>query len=212
MHYATSWKVAGSSPDEVDFFLIYLILPTALWPSGRLSLLQKWVPQESSWGVKGGQRVRLTTLPPSVSRMSRKCGNLGFSQRYKPPWPITWISFYISGLLVKFQMCGLYTEDWKWKLCVSRAVRPGSHCCEYLRRLRSSRLTPRSLVHGYETSASSSGWRRDGRPSYMVQRWSCRLVFERCSFRILAVTPGAPTEVIVVPVSTSSKIPRQYLY
>jgi hypothetical protein len=31
-HYATGWKVAGSSPDEVDFFLIDLILPAALWP------------------------------------------------------------------------------------------------------------------------------------------------------------------------------------
>jgi hypothetical protein len=30
--YATSRKVAGSSPDEVDFVSIYLILPAALWP------------------------------------------------------------------------------------------------------------------------------------------------------------------------------------
>jgi hypothetical protein len=31
MDYATSWKVAGSRPDEVnDFFSIYLILPDAL--------------------------------------------------------------------------------------------------------------------------------------------------------------------------------------
>jgi hypothetical protein len=34
---ATSRKVAGSSPDEVDFS-IYLILPAALWAWGQLSL------------------------------------------------------------------------------------------------------------------------------------------------------------------------------
>jgi hypothetical protein len=44
-------------------------------------------------GIKCGWCVELTSLPPSMSRLSRQCGILNISQPYMPPWPVTEIVF-----------------------------------------------------------------------------------------------------------------------
>jgi hypothetical protein len=86
-----SRKVAGSRHGEVTELSNLPQHSSCTMPLEFTQPLTTLVPETETcfWIVQCGRFLRITTSPPSVSRLSRNCGIFDFAQPYRLPQPVT---------------------------------------------------------------------------------------------------------------------------
>jgi hypothetical protein len=90
-HSATTRKVAGSTPNLSHCIFSYRNPYSCTMALGFEAASNRNEYREDFLGVKRDRRMTLITSPPSLWRLSGKCGSLDVSKPYRPSRPGTGI-------------------------------------------------------------------------------------------------------------------------